>query len=74
MSFILVYVVYHVGGPMGWSDVYFFVTYPHGTSWSPRIALFGDMGNENAQSLARLQKDTQRGMYDAIFHVGENRL
>lgn len=29
------------------------------------------MGNENAQSLSRLQQDTQRGMYDAIIHVGD---
>lgn len=29
------------------------------------------MGNENAQSLARLQEDTQRGMYDALIHVGD---
>lgn len=29
------------------------------------------MGNENAQSLARLQEDTQRGMYDAILHIGD---
>jgi 3',5'-cyclic AMP phosphodiesterase CpdA len=35
------------------------------------VAIFGDMGNENAQSLARLQEDTQRRMYDAIIHVGD---
>lgn len=29
------------------------------------------MGNENAQSLARLQRETQLGMYDAIIHVGD---
>ena len=29
------------------------------------------MGNENAQSLVRLQEETQRGMYDAILHVGD---
>ncbi|KAK2139909.1 hypothetical protein LSH36_1561g00000 [Paralvinella palmiformis] len=63
--------VYHVGGALGWSDVYFFMTYPDGTTWSPRIVLFGDMGNENAQSLSRLQEETQRGFYDAIFHVGD---
>jgi len=65
--------VYHVGGALGWSDVYFFMTYPDGTTWSPRIVLFGDMGNENAQSLSRLQEETQRGFYDAIFHVGESK-
>lgn len=29
------------------------------------------MGNENAQSLARLQEETQRGLYDVILHVGD---
>ena len=29
------------------------------------------MGNENAQSLGRLQDDTQNEMYDAIIHVGD---
>lgn len=29
------------------------------------------MGNENAQSLARLQEESQRQMYDAIIHVGD---
>ena len=29
------------------------------------------MGNVNAQSLGRLQKETQMGMYDLMFHVGD---
>lgn len=29
------------------------------------------MGNENAQSLGRLQEETQRGLYDAVIHVGD---
>lgn len=41
------------------------------TFWSPHIAIFGDMGNENAQSLARLQEEGQRRVYDAIIHVGD---
>lgn len=41
------------------------------TSFSPRFALYGDLGNENPQSLARLQKETQLGMYDAVLHIGE---
>ena len=67
------YAAYHVGSAMGWSDIYFFTTFPDGTSWSPRIVIFGDMGNENAQSLSRLQEETQRGFYDAVFHVGEKK-
>jgi len=29
------------------------------------------MGNENPQSLARLQEETQRGNFDAVLHVGK---
>lgn len=29
------------------------------------------MGNENAQSLAHLQKEAQQQMYDAIIHIGD---
>lgn len=29
------------------------------------------MGNENAQSLVRLQEETQNAKYDAILHVGD---
>ena len=35
------------------------------------MALFGDMGNVNAQSLGRLQREAQEGMYDLILHVGD---
>ncbi|XP_039959168.1 acid phosphatase type 7 isoform X3 [Bactrocera tryoni] len=62
---------YHCGGQLGWSPRFEFRTVPAGDDWSPTIALYGDMGNENAQSLARLQQDTQRDMYDAIIHVGD---
>lgn len=40
-------------------------------SWAPHLAIFGDMGNENAQSLGRLQEETQQDVYDAIFHIGD---
>lgn len=63
--------IYHCGSNLGWSAKYEFRTVPDGVNWSPSIALFGDMGNENAQSLGRLQQDTQKGMYDAIIHVGD---
>ncbi|XP_040575753.1 acid phosphatase type 7 [Lepeophtheirus salmonis] len=62
---------YHVGSSLGWSGIFWFKTFPEGTYWSPSIAMYGDMGNINAQSLPRLQQDTQKGMYDAIFHVGD---
>ena len=45
-----------------------------GQDWSPRFAVYGDMGNENGQSIPRLQKDVEQGLYDAILHVGESKL
>lgn len=62
---------YHCGSDYGWSSVYYFQTMPNGSNWSPRLALFGDMGNENAKSLGRLQEEAQRGQYDAVIHIGD---
>ncbi|XP_070496503.1 acid phosphatase type 7 [Chironomus tepperi] len=63
--------IYHCGSTQGWSPIFYFKTFPEGADWQPRIALYGDMGNENIQSLPRLQEETQRGFYDAIIHVGD---
>lgn len=63
--------IYHCGSHWGWSSIFTFTTMPDDINWVTRIALFGDMGNINAQSLSRLQKETVKGMYDAIFHVGD---
>lgn len=63
--------LYHCGSHLSWSNEFWFKTPPLRKSWQPHIAIYGDMGNENAQSLARLQQETQRGMYDAILHVGD---
>lgn len=62
---------YRVGSSLGWSDVLEMKTIPVGISWSPRIALFGDMGNENAVSLPFLQREVGEGLYDAVIHVGD---
>lgn len=50
--------------------MYWFVTPPE-NEWAPSIAIYGDLGNVNAQSLPRLQAETQAGVYDAIIHVGD---
>ncbi|CAG5135736.1 unnamed protein product [Candidula unifasciata] len=55
----------------GYSNIFSFRTWPSGDNWSPRLAIFGDLGNENPQSLARLEMDAAAGMYDAILHVGD---
>lgn len=61
--------VYHCGSDLGWSAEYYFDVPRTDADWAPHIAIFGDMGNENAQSLPRLQREAQRGMYDTIIHV-----
>ena len=38
---------------------------------SPRVAMFGDLGNVNAQALPRLQEETQSDLYDMIIHNGD---
>ena len=43
-----------------------------GDDWSPSLVIYGDMGNTNAVSLERLQMEADKGMYDAIIHVGKN--
>jgi hypothetical protein len=63
--------VYHCGCPTAWSSLYTFTAMLKGSDWSPRFAVFGDMGNVNAQSVGRLQQETQAGLYDAIIHVGD---
>ncbi|XP_071833224.1 acid phosphatase type 7-like [Apostichopus japonicus] len=62
---------YHCGSPEGWSSLFYFKAQLNTTDWSPRFAVFGDLGNENAQSLGRLQEETQKGMYDVFLHIGD---
>lgn len=63
--------VYHCGSSLGWSSQFWFKTPPTDPNWAPTLAIYGDMGNENAQSLVRLQEETQREMYDTVLHVGD---
>lgn len=41
------------------------------TAWLPHLAIYGDLGSDNAQSLSRLQREIQTGVYDAVIHVGD---
>ena len=64
--------MYQCGSELGWSNVFLFETAPEDSEeWAPHIVIFGDMGNENAQSLPRLQKEAHSGLYDAAIHVGD---
>ena len=52
---------YRVGCNITMSDLYTFRSFPLADdpafdNWSPHIAIYGDMGNSNAQSLPRLQR------------------
>jgi hypothetical protein len=64
-------IVYRCGSADGWSKQYSFLTLPEGSEWSPRLAIYGDLGRDNAQSVPRLTKDVQNNMYDVIFHIGD---
>ena len=63
--------VYRVGSESGWSSIFWFKTIKDGADWSPVIAVFGDLGNDNGKSIPRLQQDSQDGLFDAILHVGK---
>ncbi|XP_025105801.1 acid phosphatase type 7-like [Pomacea canaliculata] len=63
--------VYVAGGPEGWSDKFRFNATKDGSDWSPRLIVYGDMGNENARALPYLQLDAQRGQFDAVLHAGD---
>ncbi|RWS28741.1 Iron/zinc purple acid phosphatase-like protein, partial [Leptotrombidium deliense] len=62
---------YHCGSDDGWSAIYWFRALKSGSDWSPRIALFGDLGNKNGKSIPRLQEEVQRGNFDAVIHNGD---
>lgn len=63
--------MYHCGSKLGWSPLFYFHVPRTDSDWSPHVAIFGDMGNENAQALPRLQAEAQSQMYDAMLHVGD---
>ncbi|KAL9953577.1 hypothetical protein ACROYT_G041018 [Oculina patagonica] len=62
---------YHCGGYDGWSALYSFKALKSGVDWSPRMAVFGDLGSFNAKSISYLQEETQQGKYDVFLHVGD---
>uniref|UniRef100_A0A2K6BX39 Acid phosphatase 7, tartrate resistant (putative) n=1 Tax=Macaca nemestrina TaxID=9545 RepID=A0A2K6BX39_MACNE len=61
--------VYRCGSAQGWSRRFRFRALKNGAHWSPRLAVFGDLGADNPKALPRLRRDTQQGMYDAVLHV-----
>jgi len=63
---------YKVGCSDKWSNTFTMTTLNTGTNWSPRLAIYGDMGSTNAQSLSRLINETNAGHFDAILHIGKS--
>jgi len=63
--------MYHVGSAIGWSDVFIFRSQRVDAEWSPVLAVYGDFGNANAQSIAYLQKAAQMSEIDAVLHIGD---
>ncbi|THD24733.1 Purple acid phosphatase [Fasciola hepatica] len=63
---------YVCGCDSNWSPTFQFRALPNHANWSPRLAIFGDLGVENGRSLPELQRETiELESFDAIFHVGD---
>ena len=65
------FTAYKCGNGIVWSSVYQFTAKRTDPDWSPSIVMYGDMGSTNARSLIALQEETNKGYYDAVFHVGK---
>lgn len=68
--------VYRCGSAQGWSRRFRFRALKKGPHWSPRLAVFGDLGADNPRALPRLRRDTQQGInfsnYKARFSMPGN--
>ncbi|KAE9417406.1 hypothetical protein Angca_009148, partial [Angiostrongylus cantonensis] len=62
---------YRVGSEYGWSAVYRFTALKPRSDGGYVIAVFGDLGNQNGRSLAKLQRMAQDGDIDLVLHVGD---
>ncbi|XP_015794313.1 acid phosphatase type 7 [Tetranychus urticae] len=62
---------YQVGSKSRLSPVYSFRTLPSGTNWSPRIAIFGDLGLKNGQAIPVLNNRSVSGDFDLVAHIGD---
>ncbi|OQV20064.1 Acid phosphatase type 7 [Hypsibius exemplaris] len=62
---------YRVGDGVTWTEVFRFRSLQSGSDWNPRLAVFGDLGVENAQSMKRLKRDVLKGRIDMVIHVGD---
>ena len=44
----------------------------NGTDWSPRFAVYGDLGFLNGISMPFLTKETSSRNWDVVLHLGEH--
>ncbi|KAI6188915.1 Purple acid phosphatase [Aphelenchoides besseyi] len=64
--------MYRVGSEdFGVSNIFSFVGLKERPEGGYKYAVFGDMGNYNARSLGRLQRQAQNGDFDIVLHVGD---
>ena len=64
-------IVYRCGSDVYWSRVLYFITMKDGVDWSPCLAVFGDLGVENAKSVPIWSHHAQNSLYHAIIHIGD---
>jgi len=62
---------YRCGSEDGWSDIFWFIAKRMDKHWAPALAVYGDLGSTNAQSLPRLQTEVATGAIDAVLHIGD---
>ncbi|XP_067935187.1 acid phosphatase type 7-like isoform X2 [Watersipora subatra] len=62
---------YHCGSTQGWSDLFFFTSRSIDVDWAPWLAIYGDLGSSNGQSIMRLQQEVVRNTIDVVLHVGD---
>lgn len=54
-----------------WSEEFVFRTPPSQEKWTPRLAVFGDMGLRNARALEFLLADAFARRIDSVLHIGD---
>lgn len=64
------YTVGDAASPENWSATFNFTTWADPVG-ELTLAVYGDMGVDNARSLPILQRDLAAGGFDAVLHVGD---
>lgn len=55
-----------------WSDSFHFRTLPKGNDWNPKLAIYGDLGWKDDESLPFLVKEVHdNDAFDTVFHIGD---